>query len=166
VRRGTPRFATKVPQHTKVPPAYDRGSAKCWIALLGNGNPCHIYDYDLVCLELVFLLYKITAKFFLTKGCRQPTRLKNTALESCEKKFNNFCYENPSVILKLFWPISGQCVESYQVDSTRAGDEYECLEACQSEHTCTWFTFFKQVSISSTSTYKFFIQTSFWQLFF
>ena len=40
----------------------------------------------------------------------------------------------------------GECVDSYHLSSDYTTDEYECLETCDSQPDCKWFTFFPQLS--------------------
>jgi len=49
------------------------------------------------------------------------------------------------MILTLY--LAGQCINSYQLDSLGVEDEFECLDACKANETCSWFTHFEHQSL-------------------
>ena len=45
---------------------------------------------------------------------------------------------------------SGQCRDSYNLETSRSADEFSCLATCQADPECQWFTFATSLSLCLT----------------
>jgi hypothetical protein len=62
-----------------------------------------------------------------------------------EKKLNSSCFSVAGRVQTEDCFQSGECIESFQVDAETVSDEFECLDLCNSNDNCHWFTFFPRL---------------------